>query len=94
MYRIIDKRATGKTSRLMLLAKECDGVIACANPSAMAEKAVAYGITGVTFVPYSFIFEHGKDRKDINIFIDEIELFTKYCAKSFNLKGYTLSNED
>jgi hypothetical protein len=32
MYRIIDGRGTGKTSRLMLLAKENNGVIVCANP--------------------------------------------------------------
>ena len=29
MYRIIDKRGTGKTSRLMLLAKEENAIIAC-----------------------------------------------------------------
>ena len=29
MYRIIDGRATGKTSRLMLLAKENDGIVVC-----------------------------------------------------------------
>ena len=35
MYRIIEGRGTGKTSRLMLLAKEADGVIVCSNPYAM-----------------------------------------------------------
>ena len=35
MYRIIDTRASGKTSRLMLLAKENNGVFVCANPYAM-----------------------------------------------------------
>lgn len=38
MYRIIDGRGTGKTSRLMLLAKENNGVIVCANPQKMREK--------------------------------------------------------
>ena len=39
MYRIIDGRGTGKTSRLMLLAKDTDSVIACANPYAFQQKA-------------------------------------------------------
>ena len=45
MYRIIDNRSSGKTSRLMLLAKETGSIIACMNPSAMRQKAYAYGIT-------------------------------------------------
>ena len=41
MYRIIDNRGSGKTGRLMLLAKENDAIIACANPHAMEQKALA-----------------------------------------------------
>ena len=52
MYRIIDNRGSGKTSRLMLLAKETNSIIACVNPYAMREKAHAYGITGLTFISY------------------------------------------
>ena len=48
MYRIIDGRGTGKTSRLMLLAKENNGVIVCANPQKMREKAEVYG-TGIAW---------------------------------------------
>ena len=44
MYRIIDGRGTGKTSRLMLLAKDTNSVIACANPYAFEQKAKAYGL--------------------------------------------------
>ena len=47
MYRIIDSRGSGKTSRLMLLAKENDAAIACSNPAAMRQKAYAYGITAL-----------------------------------------------
>ena len=53
MYRIIDNRGTGKTSRLMLLAKETNSAIACINPNAMRQKAYAYGITGINFISYS-----------------------------------------
>ena len=42
MYRIIDKRGSGKTSRLMLLAKEHNGIFVCSNPLAMKEKALSY----------------------------------------------------
>ena len=39
MYRIIEGRGTGKTSRLMLLAKENDAIFVCSNPDAMKYKA-------------------------------------------------------
>jgi hypothetical protein len=91
MYRIIDDRGSGKTSRLMLLAKETNSIIACVNPYAMREKAHAYGITGLTFISYEELLT--QSWTDYNIMIDEIELFVKYQLSGI-LKGYTLSNED
>ena len=91
MYRIIDNRGSGKTSRLMLLAKETNSIIACSNPYAMKEKAHAYGITGLTFISYEELLT--QSWKDYNIMIDEIELFVRYQLSGV-LKGYTLSNED
>lgn len=91
MYKIIDKRGTGKTSRLMLLAKENNAIIACVNPLAMKQKAHAYGITGIDFISYSDIEAYRHSDRDI--YIDELETF----AKSFTygrLKGYTLTSED
>ena len=91
MYRIIDSRGSGKTSRLMLLAKENDAAIACSNPSAMRQKAYAYGITGIVFISYNDLL----DGWDGDVFIDEIEVFVKvFLGYDTNLKGYTLSNED
>ena len=52
MYTIIDKRGTGKTSRLLLLAKENNGIIICQNPPLMQKKAYGYGITGIDFMSY------------------------------------------
>ena len=43
MNRIVDRRCTGKTSRLMLLAKENNGIIVCQNPTALREKANSLG---------------------------------------------------
>lgn len=90
MYRIIDSRGSGKTSRLMLLAKETDSAIACLNPSAMQQKAYAYGITGIDFISYSQLFDGEYEGK---VMIDELEEFVKRYIDC-KLTGYTLSNED
>jgi hypothetical protein len=93
MYRIIDSRCSGKTSRLMLLAKETGSIIACSNPSAMEQKSHAYGITGVRFISYGELFKPDVHSRD-NIMIDEIENFVQYCIYNNKLIGYSLSNED
>ena len=92
MYRIIDSRGSGKTSRLMLLAKETGSKIACSNPIAMRQKAYAYGITGIEFIPYSDLFNGVIDPED-KVMIDEIENFVSNYIDG-KLTGYTLSNED
>ena len=90
MYRIIDGKSSGKTSRLMLLAKEHNGVLVCANPYAMREKAHAYGLTGFDIISYSDYLNHnyefGKE-----CFIDEVEAFLKSLGN--NISGYSLSLE-
>lgn len=91
MYRIIDTRGSGKTSRLMLLAKEQNAVLACSNPYAMQQKALAYGISGIEFISYEDLIN--KKYYGSNIMIDELENFVKYQL-SGKLVGYTISNED
>lgn len=90
MFRIIDGRSSGKTSRLMLLAKETDSAIACSNPSAMRQKAYAYGITGIDFISYSDLFNGSWDG---NVLIDELEEFVKQYVDA-KVTGYSLTNED
>ena len=90
MYRIIDSRSSGKTGRLMLLAKETNSAIACMNPLAMREKAYAYGITGLNIISYSQLFN---GEYEGNVMIDEIEEFVKQYIDC-KLTGYSLSNED
>ena len=90
MIRIIDERGTGKTSRLMLIAKEYDATFVCANPKAMEYKAQAYGIDGINFMSYekfSTVLDHPG-----NYVIDELENFIK-SAFGNNLIGYTISEE-
>lgn len=98
MYRIIDGRGTGKTSRLLLLAKENNGIVVCKNPDHMREKAYAYGLTGIDFVSYkdfdrdvSESYESGNTYSK-PVFIDELDNYLKYLQ--FNIQGYTISNED
>jgi hypothetical protein len=91
MYRIIDGRGTGKTGRLMLLAKENNAIIACSNPYAMEQKALAYGITGIDFISYEDYNSHGYPYGRM-VYVDELEGYVRFLGN--NLSGYTLTNED
>jgi hypothetical protein len=91
MFRIIDGKSSGKTSRLMLLVKEHNGILVCANPYAMREKAHAYGLTGFDIISYSdYLINHNYDFGK-ECFIDEIDMFLK--AVGNNISGYSLSLE-
>jgi predicted DNA-binding protein (UPF0278 family) len=96
MYRIIDGKGTGKTSRLLLLAKEQNGVVVCADPVAMINKAYSYGLTGIDYVSYyEFFTEVTRTARPYDarpIFIDELDKYLLFISS--NLTGYTLSNED
>lgn len=91
MYRIIDGPGTGKTSRLLLLAKENGGVVVCVNPARAREKAYAYGLTGIDFLSYT---EYIANSGQINapIYIDDMDSFM-CCLTRNNLSGYTLSED-
>ena len=90
MYRIIEGRGTGKTSRLMLLAKENNAIFVCSSPSAMKYKAEQYGLTGIEFVSYhDFVTNY----YDGNYVVDELEGFLRATMGKNNLIGYTLSVE-
>ena len=80
MYQIIDKRGSGKTSRLMLLAQENNGVFVCANPYGMREKAKNYGFSGFEIVSYEDYLKHNYSYNKM-VFIDELELFVKSLGK-------------
>jgi len=92
MYRIIDDRATGKTSRLMLIAKENNATFVCNNPDAMTYKAHAYGITGINFISYGeyLTSPHSRDEKFV---VDEIEALMSRFTLPGHLIGYSLSIE-
>lgn len=94
MYRIIDDRGTGKTSRLMLIAKENNALFVCSNPDAMRYKAKAYGIEDIEFISYSEFFHDYKGQRNVKYVIDELENFLRSTMfYSTELVGYTLSVE-
>lgn len=90
MYRIIDSKSTGKTGRLLLLAKEKDGIVVCANPVKLRDKAYRYGIVGVDFISYQqYISNEFVSTKPI--FIDEMDKFLEIYDPRIN--GYTISED-
>ena len=91
MYQIIDSRGSGKTSRLMLLAKENNGILVCSNPYAMENKAHAYGLTGFDIISYSDYFHHNYDQEKM-VFVDELDNYIKSLGN--NLSGYSLTVGD
>lgn len=94
MYQIIDSRGSGKTSRLLLLAKENNGIIVCSNPNAMEEKAKAYGINdGIEFQSYARFINPFYPKSDKPVYIDELGNFIQSLGRG-NIQGYTLSIED
>ena len=94
MYRIIESSGTGKTSRLMLLAKENDAIFVCSNPNAMEYKASKYGINGIHFISYGDFYNHRNDYMDQKYVIDELEQFLDTCIfHQTDLIGYTLTTE-
>ena len=93
MYRIIDGRSSGKTGRLMLLAKENNGILVCSNPDAMRYKSYSYGLVGFDIISYhDYIVHDYEDGKPI--FIDELEKFAQSISGLNKLEGYSLTNED
>ncbi len=91
MYQIIGPRGSGKTNKLMQLAKDNDGILVCANPDAMRVKSYDYGLIGFDIISYTDYVKHRYDNHK-PIFIDEIDTFVK--SLGLNLNGYTLTIGD
>lgn len=93
MYRIIDKRGSGKTSRLMLLAKETNSTIVCGMPRAFEAKAQAYGISGLKFISYHEFLDPNYHRgHEERFLIDEVDGLLKRIDG--NVIGYCLTPDD
>lgn len=95
MYRIIDGRGTGKTSRLFLIAKENNATVVCSNPDAFRIKAYSYGITGLDFLSYDDLL-NGNYQSGGKIVVDELAELARYAINSTGVEfiGYSLSDEE
>lgn len=92
MYRIIDKRGSGKTSRLMLLAKETGATIVCSNPDAFEYKAKQYGLNDIEFISYENYFNELIEDCPKKYLIDELDGLLQYWDN--NIIGYCLTPDD
>jgi hypothetical protein len=94
MYRIVDGRGTGKTGRLMLLAKDIGATIVCSNPRAMEQKAHAYGIVGLNFMSYNEFTPERRAGDTGKYLIDEMEAYLDHIfGYETRVVGYTISEE-
>ena len=95
MHKIIEGNGTGKTRRLMEIAKAEEAIFVCFNPYGMKQKAESYGIIGLTFVTYEDFLYHNNDYRGKKFVIDELEDFVNNTAKGIagEFVGYTLTKE-
>lgn len=91
MVHIIDKQSTNKTMKLMIAARDHKGVLACANPYAMKEKALAYGLTGFDVVSYDDVFKHDDRTRGKQIFFDELD--KAFSSQHICLGGFSQNEE-
>ena len=92
---IVAERSTGKTRKIIELAKEKNAAVICKNPMAMARKAEAYGILGVQFVSYDEAVNLLHDDFDFcdNFVIDEVKEFLDFLFAG-NCLGFTQTKDD
>lgn len=97
MYRVIDKRDSGKTKKLLEECAKNHGVFVCRHPNNVRDKCEAYGIRYFDIVDVlgyeDYLIKDDYDNLNPKIYIDELELFTQYCVHG-RLGGYSLTEED
>ena len=94
MYRVIDKRDTGKTRKLLEECAYSGGVFVCKHPDNVRSKCIAYGID-FSRIQYVYSYEDfiNNYRGNNPVYIDELEVFMNNLYKGI-INGYTLTNED
>ena len=89
MIKVVGNVSTGKTGRLLLLAKEHNGIVVCKNPAKMMDRAHSYGLTGIDFMSYEEYIENIRKPENNSryIYIDNLSDFL--IAFDTNILGYT-----
>lgn len=92
---IIGGRSTGKTRKLLEQAKANNALVVCKNPYAMARKAEAYGIFGLSFASYEDTLTNLRDVTigNPNVVVDEIKEYFDYLLAA-DCIGFTLTEDD
>lgn len=84
-------RGTGKTRRLLEMAKDNNGVVICENVEEMTKRAYRLGIVGIDFMDYrDYIYELVNLTKPV--YIANINKFLKVV--DHDIAGYSLTLED
>lgn len=84
MFIISGGKGTGKTRALLERAEADNGIVVCANPETMRERAHRYGIVGLDIVGYDDIYLSGKP-----VYIHDINKFIEHNMPE--AAGYTLN---
>lgn len=87
MLKIIDKKGSGKTKKLLEEASKFENsLVLCENPNDLSQKALNYGFKGISFCDYNSCHEYDSN---MVLFIDDLD---KYLQLS-NVHGFTLSED-
>lgn len=91
MFIISDSKGTGKTKVLIEKVKAAgkDGILVCADPDSMRERAYSYGITGLTIWSYKDLYRSKLDDCDKQIYIHDISKFIKHSF--YGVAGYSVN---
>lgn len=85
---IIGENSTGKTRRMLEVAKESGAIVICKHPLHMQSKANSYGIYGIKFIGYEEVNTHPLYSKKIAI--DELNEFFRHCYGA-ELDSFTMT---
>ena len=91
MDKIIGEKGTGKTRRLLEMAKDNNGIVICENVEEMTKRAYRLGIVGIDFMDYrDYVYELVNLTKPV--YIANINNFLK--AFDHDIAGYSLTLEE
>ncbi|NLE03628.1 MAG: hypothetical protein GX638_02350 [Crenarchaeota archaeon] len=91
MERIIGYCGTGKTKKLMTVAKDTDAFFVCKNPTAMIQKAYAYNLRGIKFISYNDFLSSPKDYN--KVVVDDLDALVTIGLQG-HMVGFSLCNCD
>ena len=92
MDKIIGGKSTGKTRRLLEIAKDNNGIVVCENVEEMTKRAHRLGIPGIYFIDYRDYICGLVKNSEKPVYIANINKFLKVFNN--NIAGYSLTLEE